>query len=55
MKKNDNNKSIEIGLLWGICIGVALGITLDNLLFTIPVGTGVGLVFGILVNEKKKK
>jgi hypothetical protein len=47
MKKGSNGLGIETGL----CLGVAFGIIFHNLVM----GTGIGLLFGLAFDYRKKK
>jgi len=54
--KNDNKKGfwIPIGIAVGTSMGVAIGLTTDNLGLWLAVGVGIGSVFGVIMISKKK-
>ena len=55
MKKYKKQKNyMEIYMCWGIAVGTAIGIILDNFVIYMPVGLAVGAVVGSFVSAKNR-
>ena len=50
--KNDNNYKIQYMPI-GMCLGVAIGVALDNISMGLCIGLGIGAAIDLLHNKKK--